>query len=136
MHGSTQGISNNTREIGGDGAYTSQQIRAGLDMHQGYGRFDYDFTDDLHGYLSVAHTLNHSNSTGGFNGETNLTISRNNAYLLQTYRDQLTSSQCHDFQFRQDLYGNSTYESGNVRQADVSQCRPGGSVRRRLQVGH
>ena len=56
-------------------------------------------SDDLQGYLSVAHTLNHSNSTGGYNGETNLTVSRDNAFLLQAYRDQLLAANATTFTF-------------------------------------
>lgn len=94
VHGETgiaAGIPTATREIGGDGAYDSQQIRAGLDMDQVYGRFDYDFSDGLHGYASIAHTQTESTSSGGWTSASNYSIRADNAYLLQTYRDALTA---------------------------------------------
>ncbi len=81
-----------TCEIGGDGGYSEGQLRAGLDMNQFYGRFDFDFTDDLHGYLTVADTRNRS--TGRGNGYTsgNYTITRDNAFLQPQYRNALGTS--------------------------------------------
>ena len=98
-HGSTEGISRNNIERGGDGGYTAQQIRAGLEMEQAYGRFDYDFSDMLSGYVSLAHTQNDGTSTGGYINSGNYSIRSDNAYLLQDYRDQLAAAGVTNFSF-------------------------------------
>ena len=98
-HGSTAGISNAIYEQGGDGGYYFQQLRAGLDMNQGYGRFDFDFTDDLRGYFTVVNTVNHSIGTANNFNNTNLTISRDNAYLLPQYRTALVNANQTTFSF-------------------------------------
>jgi outer membrane receptor protein involved in Fe transport len=75
-------------EIGGDGGVNNGQLRAGLDMNQVYGRMDFDFTSDLHGFVDVADTLNRGVGTGGYTSN-NYTLSRDNAFLLPQYRNAL-----------------------------------------------
>jgi iron complex outermembrane recepter protein len=86
--------SNNCRqcEIGGDGGVYNGQLRAGLDMNQFFGRFDFDFTDDLHGYLTVANTANHSVATGNYVTNSSYTITADNAFLLPQYKAALGSA--------------------------------------------
>ena len=76
-------------EIGGDGGYVVGQLRAGLDMKQAYGRFDYDFTDTLHGFVSLADTYNRSIATGFYNYNSTYAIGADNAYLLPAYKTAL-----------------------------------------------
>jgi iron complex outermembrane receptor protein len=76
-------------EIGGDGGVFNGQLRAALDMNQFYGRFDFDFTDTLHGYVSAADTLNHSVGIGNYTSNATYAISTQNAFLLPQYRTQL-----------------------------------------------
>jgi iron complex outermembrane recepter protein len=76
-------------EIGGDGGTSEGQLRAGLDMNQIYGRFDFDFTDDLHGYLSAADTLNRGIGRGNGYTSGNYAIRTDNAFLLPQYRTAL-----------------------------------------------
>jgi outer membrane receptor protein involved in Fe transport len=97
--GLAAGISNTANELGGDGGYYFQQLRSGLDMNQGYLRLDYDFTDTMHGYVSAADTLNHSTAVGAQYANAALSISRDNAYLLQAYKDQLTTAGQTQFTF-------------------------------------
>jgi outer membrane receptor protein involved in Fe transport len=75
-------------EIGGDGSTNNGQLRAGLDMNQIYGRFDFDFSDTLHGNFDVAETMNRGVGTGGYTAN-NYTIRQDNAFLLPQYRTAL-----------------------------------------------
>jgi outer membrane receptor protein involved in Fe transport len=93
IHGSKVGISaGSSNEIGGDGSYGVSQLRSPLDMNQFYGRFDFDFSDNVHGSLSAADTLNHSFGNGGYYNNNNLTLSRDNAYLLPQYRTAMVNA--------------------------------------------
>ena len=93
VHGAKTGISlGQPFEIGGDGGFYNQQLRAALDMNQLYGRYDFDFDNGVHYYLSVADTLNHSVGTADYYSNTGLTISRDNAFLLPQYRTALTNA--------------------------------------------
>lgn len=90
-HGVSSGNGSNV-EIGGDGAISdAQQIKAGLDMNQLYGRFDFDITSDVHAYAMVADAMNDSVSTSGYQN-INATMSRDNAYLLPQYRNALIAA--------------------------------------------
>ena len=76
-------------EIGGDGGYYNGQLRAELELKQYFGRFDYNLTDDVHFYTSVAYTDNHSIGIGDYYANQAFTISRDNGYLLPAYRTAL-----------------------------------------------
>ena len=55
VHGVATGTSG--VEIGGDGAYyTRSTAGAAQRLHQAFGRFDYDLTDDIHAHAQVAYT--------------------------------------------------------------------------------
>ena len=83
-------------QIGGDGGYfTTTSGFAAQRIDQAYGRFDYDFTDNVKGYVEIAAT-EVLNTTSGTN--TNLAtraIGYNNAYLTAiqpAYRALLPAS--------------------------------------------
>jgi outer membrane receptor protein involved in Fe transport len=44
----------------GSGSWFDQSLKAALKSHQLFGRFDYDFTDKVHGWFKVAATRNHN----------------------------------------------------------------------------
>ena len=44
--------------VGGSGAYFDASLKGQLNMHQLFTRFDYDFTDAVHGYLKASGTRN------------------------------------------------------------------------------
>jgi outer membrane receptor protein involved in Fe transport len=46
--------------IGGSGAYFDPSLKGELEMHQLFGRFDYDFTDAVHGYFKASGTRNYN----------------------------------------------------------------------------
>ncbi len=79
VHGTRTGTSG--IELGGDGAYfTRNTANTRQDIHRGFGRFDYDLTDDIHAHVDGTYT----NLTQGFrlqNPTLNLTIGYNNPFL-------------------------------------------------------
>jgi iron complex outermembrane recepter protein len=96
VHGAPTGSSG--VEIGGDGAYyTTVDAIGGQNLKQGFGRFDYDFTDDVKGYVEV--TASSAFNWGGYgrarNMElTNAKIGYNNPYLAAvqpTYRTMIAN---------------------------------------------
>jgi outer membrane receptor protein involved in Fe transport len=91
-HGTQTGTAGGQYELGGDGGYYNGQLRAELDMNQLYGRFDFDFTDDLHSYFTVTDTLNHSVAKGINYNSTSLVINRDNAFLLPAYQAQMAAA--------------------------------------------
>jgi outer membrane receptor protein involved in Fe transport len=79
-------------QSGGDGAYYDGSLKAPLRSHQLFGRFDYDFTDTTHGYLEVAGNLKRNEFYANWPLLNGVTLSRDNAFLPSTYRDQLAAA--------------------------------------------
>jgi outer membrane receptor protein involved in Fe transport len=77
--------------IGGDGAFLDGSLKASLRSHQIFGRVDYDFTDNLHGYVEVAgNQKRNAFSSGWLNiGSLGGVIHRDNAYLPAAVRAQV-----------------------------------------------
>jgi outer membrane receptor protein involved in Fe transport len=77
---------------GGDGAwYKTASIKSALSFKQLFGRFDYDFTDNTHGYLQLSGTRNHTQNSFRSPLES-VSIGYNNPYLnniQQPYQAQL-----------------------------------------------
>ena len=90
VNGASAGAAN--RQIGGDGGYNDTSMKAPLESHQLFGRFDFDFTDKLTGYFVAAANL----KTNSFYADTmalnNVTLSSQNAFLSPTYRSQLAAA--------------------------------------------
>jgi iron complex outermembrane receptor protein len=78
-----------TCEIGGDGGVFTGQLRASLEMDQAFGRADFDFTPDIHGYATVAYTQNHSLAVGNETSNATYAIGNDNAYLSPAVKTQL-----------------------------------------------
>jgi outer membrane receptor protein involved in Fe transport len=92
-------LGTNAFMIGGGGAYPDTSLKAQLDMDQLFGRFDFDFRDNVHGYSRVAATYNHNNAYSlqqffynAGNGSNTMIISSQNPYLAQQYRTQLANA--------------------------------------------
>lgn len=84
--------SNAAIQIGGDGAYHDGSLKAGLEMHQAYGRFDYRFSDTLKAYAQLTYTEN-TTSSGFQNSQlNNYVFSSTNAFLSPTVQNQLTAA--------------------------------------------
>ncbi len=78
--------------IGGDGAYYDDSLKAPLESHQVFARFDFDFTDSLHGYAMASGNLKTNIQYLSALQLQNITFSRDNPFLAQTYRTQLTTA--------------------------------------------
>jgi outer membrane receptor protein involved in Fe transport len=62
VHGASTGTSN--VESGGDGAwYATASIKSSMDLNQVFSRIDYDLEDNVHSYLQVAGTWNHTSNS-------------------------------------------------------------------------
>jgi iron complex outermembrane recepter protein len=76
-------------QSGGSGAYNDSTLKAALDLQQVFGRLDYDFADNVHGYVDVIGAYTHNYQQGLFNtlstpnGTSNsaITLSSSNPYL-------------------------------------------------------
>ena len=97
VHGAQTGTSG--YESGGDGGYYNGSLTEAFRSDQLFARMDYDFTDAVHGYLTLAGTLNHNLNDGQYNQLSNVTISAQNAYLSQAYQSQLAAAGVKTFKF-------------------------------------
>ncbi|WP_158660081.1 TonB-dependent receptor domain-containing protein [Niveispirillum cyanobacteriorum] len=84
--------SNAAIQIGGDGSYHDASLKAGLEMHQAYGRFDYDLTDSIHGFVQATYSENTTSSGFQYSQLNNYTFSANNAFLNPAIRSQLAAA--------------------------------------------
>ena len=91
IHGAATGTGTGI-EIGGDGVYQDVSLRSSLESHQLFGRFDFDFTDTIHGYAAVAYNNKLNGSYTGAFDLNNVSLSSTNAYLLPTYQAQLAAA--------------------------------------------
>ena len=81
-----------TTEIGGDGSYNDSSLVAPLRWDQLYGRFDYDFSDNIHGHIQAGFTHKSNQQYTGWSSFTNYTFSATNAFLPTAYQQQLTAA--------------------------------------------
>lgn len=79
-------------QSGGDGAYYDASLKAPLRSHQLFGRLDYDFSESTHGYIEVAGNLKRNEFAANWPLLNGVTISRDNAFLPATYRNQLLAA--------------------------------------------
>jgi iron complex outermembrane receptor protein len=86
-------------QSGGDGAYYDGSLKAPLRSHQLFGRLDYDFTDTTHGYVEVAGNLKRNEFFANWPLLNGVTISRDNAFLPSSYRNQLVAANQSNFTF-------------------------------------
>ncbi len=102
VHGTPLGT--NAFEVGGDGSYFDTSLKAQLKMHQVFGRFDYDFSEEVHGYVRVsgAHNYNSAyNLTQPFfnsgTGTNTMLMSATNPFLQPQYRAALGTATTFSF---------------------------------------
>jgi outer membrane receptor protein involved in Fe transport len=99
--GSTAGLpSGSLVQIGGDGIWdTSASLKQKQSIDQGFGRFDFDITDDLHYFASAAATMDHAfNFYGNANSQT-LVIRSSNAFLAPVYQQQMLAANISTFTY-------------------------------------
>jgi outer membrane receptor protein involved in Fe transport len=85
-------------DVGGSGSYFDAGMKAALKMQQLFGRFDYDITDNLHGYVKGSGTQNYNGNYSlvqpFFNsgdGSNNMNLFANNPYLPAQYQAALAA---------------------------------------------
>jgi iron complex outermembrane receptor protein len=93
-----------TNQIGGNGAVDQQvtSLKTKLDFAQGYGRFDFDLTDNLHAYVTGFYNLEHqfnwlrdirANGSGANNNLTNgFRMTVDNAFLPAVARQAMQAA--------------------------------------------
>lgn len=88
------GASTNTAccEVGGDGGYFDSSLKSPLESHQLFGRFDFDFTDDLHGYAVASANLKTNQIYADYVQLTNVTLGSQNGFLAAPYRTELQNA--------------------------------------------
>jgi outer membrane receptor protein involved in Fe transport len=91
-----------TIRISGDGAYFDGSLKASQRSHQVFGRFDFDVSDDIQFYVEGAANFKRNGIWGQQLTLTNVTLSRDNAFLASAYRDQLVNA------------GQSTFTYGKI----------------------
>ena len=72
---------NTTYQSGGSGGYYNGSLEQALRTNQVFTRFDYDFTDSVHGFVEGAYTANHTLNEGQYNAINKLTFSGMNPYF-------------------------------------------------------
>ncbi|RVU02294.1 hypothetical protein EOE18_17425 [Novosphingobium umbonatum] len=87
-------------QIGGDGGYyNSSSLKTKLNFHQIYERFDFDFNDRLHFYLTGAGTIEDSYAIGSNNKLSYVNLSATNAFLAPAYQTALLNAGQSTFTF-------------------------------------
>ena len=78
-------------ESGGDGGYYYQaSLVSKTKMGQAYARFDYDFSNDMHAYVSASSTLDQNENNHQTNEFRNISLSATNAFLSPAQQATLT----------------------------------------------
>ncbi|WP_165837181.1 TonB-dependent receptor domain-containing protein [Phenylobacterium hankyongense] len=85
--------------VGGDGAYyTGLNLVPNLRTDQGFGRFEYDFSDTTKGYIQVSGTESRTSNLRNSNAPPNsLTIYSGNAFLTPSEQATLTGARAASF---------------------------------------
>jgi iron complex outermembrane recepter protein len=89
-----------TIDNGGDGGYFYNASLEGLYQSDlGFGRFDFDITDNLHFFTTVQYMKAHNKNNHETNEFRLINIARDNAFLSPTYQAQLQAANINSFQF-------------------------------------
>jgi outer membrane receptor protein involved in Fe transport len=79
-------------QIGGDGAYYDDSLKAPLRSHQIFARFDYDVSDSIHFYAMGSANLKQNAQYLSPPILANIVLSATNPFLAQTYQTQLATA--------------------------------------------
>jgi outer membrane receptor protein involved in Fe transport len=93
-------------EIGGDGAYYDDSMKAPLRSQQMFARFDYDLTDNIHAFFNFAGVIKKNEQYQAAPMLANVTMSANNAFLSPAYRTVLTNAGQSTFKMSEFMSGN------------------------------
>ena len=78
-------------QSGGGGAYFDTSLKAPLTTNQLFGRFDYDFAQNMHGHVEVTANFK-TDSQNGIYDQISATISSQNAFLPTAYQAALAAA--------------------------------------------
>lgn len=84
--------SGTTTQSGGAGGYYDNSLKAAQRSHQVYARTDYDFSDDVHGFLTLSGNFKKNVAFGSDISLANYTLSTGNGFLPAAYASQITAS--------------------------------------------
>ena len=73
-------------QVGGEGGYYDANLLGGLRANQLFGRFDYAFSGDVHGYAQVSGDLKTNTSEADTSQLNGVTLSHTNAFLPAAYQ--------------------------------------------------
>ena len=79
-------------QVGGEGGYYNADLLGALRSNQLFGRFDYDFTDDIHGYVQVAGDLKTNANEADTDQLSGVTLSSANAFLPAQYQAEMAGT--------------------------------------------
>lgn len=88
-------------QVGGGGGYHDTSLIAALRAHQVFARFDYDFTNDLRGFVQASGNFKTNRLTGDAISLSNVVMSSSNPFLPQRYRADLAAAGQETFRFSQ-----------------------------------
>jgi outer membrane receptor protein involved in Fe transport len=98
QHGTATG--GNGVESGGDGAYYYQaSLLASLKSNQGFGRFDFDLTDNVKFYAEATGYTSENLNNHQTNEFRNITLSAQNAFLAPEYQAAMAAAKATQFTF-------------------------------------
>ena len=100
----------NGLQVGGDGGYYDSSLLAPLEGHQYFGRFQYDITDSLQGYVQIAGNIK-SNQVFGEYLLYDRNFSANNAFLAPEYQATLLAANQNQFRMTGLLQTSPRFES-------------------------
>ncbi len=89
VNGAATGTANN--QVGGAGGYYDANLKAPLESHQVFGRFDYDLSDDVHVFAKGLFNTKDNQQFVTPPQLNNVTMSRDNNFLSPAYRAQLAT---------------------------------------------
>ena len=122
IHGTTTVPGSTTsNEIGGDGIYFDSSLKGSNTGHQVFGRFDYDVTDTIHGFVEATYNRKKNNANIYWQNLNQVTLSSTNAFLPAVYQQQLAAAKQATFTFsKQMLDVNRQFASQTSTQAVIN----------------
>jgi outer membrane receptor protein involved in Fe transport len=127
VHGSPSGT--NLVESGGDGEYYQEaSLVATTKMGQAFGRFDYDFSDDLSGFVEIAGTRIGNTNVHQTNEYRNVTLSATNAFLTAAEQATLAAAKITQFTFSKAMKQAPPLQSRSMTQSGLIEAGLNGTA--------
>ncbi|MBC2665378.1 TonB-dependent receptor [Novosphingobium flavum] len=116
-------------EIGGDGAYYDDSMKAPLRSHQMFARLDYDLTEAVHAYVNFAGVIKKNEQYQAAPMLANVTMSSSNPFLAQAYRTALANASQSTFKMSEFMSGNA---ERRVAESDLNSFIASGGLEGRI----